>query len=206
MKFSIAKSGWRTHRARGRQWAGPGGDAHCTQPGIGPGARQFQVILPGFVPQPLFERAHKTLGNAVGLGPVACDEDMDEFCLPIKLKGRRPKVDAPVRNQEEQFRREQTSRASTIISAVTLGPATKSGKPRHWHVQLSVRTRMAIQAITIGNWDHCCRKARRCCCQAQSTSFLCATSSWRWRRKMRQGSSWAVRAGGAVSAAVLVGA
>jgi len=37
MKFSIAKSGWRTHWARGRQWAGPGGGAHCTRPGIGPG-------------------------------------------------------------------------------------------------------------------------------------------------------------------------
>jgi len=38
--------------------------------------------------------------------------------------------------------------ASTIISAVTFAPATKSGKLKHCRVQLSTMTRMAIQSST----------------------------------------------------------
>jgi hypothetical protein len=36
---------------------------------------QFLVVLPRFVSQPLFERAHKSLSDTVRLRPMASDED-----------------------------------------------------------------------------------------------------------------------------------
>ena len=69
---------------------------------------QFLVILPGFVLEPLFESADKAPGNAIGLGSVTGDEDMNESCLAHEgAKGIGPKMDALVRNQKEQVRRKQ---------------------------------------------------------------------------------------------------
>ena len=66
---------------------------------------QLQVILPSFVLQPLFESANEALGNAIGLGSMTGDKDMNEICLSgQQLKSLSPKVNAPVRNQELQFR------------------------------------------------------------------------------------------------------
>ena len=40
---------------------------------------QFLVVLSGFVFQPLLERADKALGDAVGLGPLAGNQDVDKL-------------------------------------------------------------------------------------------------------------------------------
>ena len=62
---------------------------------------QLLVILPGFVLEPLFERADKALGDAIGLRPMTGDKDMNETCLSgQQLKNFGPEVDAPVRNQK----------------------------------------------------------------------------------------------------------
>ena len=66
---------------------------------------QFLVILPGFVLRQHFESADKAFGNAIGLGSMTGDKDMNEICLSgQQLKSFSPKVNAPVRNQELQFR------------------------------------------------------------------------------------------------------
>ncbi len=66
---------------------------------------QRQVILPSFVLEPLFESAYKALSNAIRLGSMTSDKDMYKICLSgQQLKSISPKVNAPVRNQELQFK------------------------------------------------------------------------------------------------------
>ena len=52
---------------------------------------QLLVILPGFVLEPLFERADKALGDAIGTqrvpGPMTGDKDMNETCLKAAERG-----------------------------------------------------------------------------------------------------------------------
>ena len=83
------------------------------------------------------------------------------------------------------------ARASTIISAVTFGPATKSGKPQHCRVQLSTMTKMAIQALTTGNADQHWRSSSRACRQAASSGWRAAKVA---RRRSRSARHCAVRA------------
>ena len=70
--------------------------------------RQFRVILPGFVLQPLFERADKAFSAAIRLRQVARNQDMNELLLLHQgAKSGGPKMNTPIRDQEEQFRRKQ---------------------------------------------------------------------------------------------------
>jgi len=65
------------------------------------------------------------------------------------------------------------SRARSAVmtnAAVIFGPATKSGRPRHWRVQLSVTTRMAIQDRLLTTGVSCVRRRRRSCRHTSSSS------------------------------------
>ena len=60
-------------------------------------------------------------------------------------------------------------------------------------------TRIAIQAVTIGNWDQRWRKARRSCFQAWSTSFLSAQDFLSaGGAGLASESSWALRSDGSI--------
>ena len=82
----------------------------------------------------------------------------------------------------------RTLRASIIICEVTFGPTTKRGKPRHWRVQLSTMTRIAIQAVTTGNWLNLSRRLRRFCRQSLFSSLRFSLVSRRCFRMMDQNS------------------
>jgi hypothetical protein len=72
--------------------------------------RQLLVILPGFVPQPLFERADEAFSAAVGLRPVARNGDMDECRTAYQaLKGVGGEVGPAICNQKAQFGWQQSA-------------------------------------------------------------------------------------------------
>ena len=94
---------------------------------------QFLIVGPGLVAQPLLQRAHKSLGNAIGLWSMARNADMDK-CLTarqfLKDLGREVYARSEIRNCNSWGN--HTRSASTIISAVTLEPATNKGRPKYW--------------------------------------------------------------------------
>ena len=62
---------------------------------------QFLCGVPRSVSEPLFQGAHKTLGNAIGLGPMAGNEYMNEFLiLGQLLENLSRKMGASVRDEK----------------------------------------------------------------------------------------------------------
>jgi len=82
---------------------------------------QFLIVGPGLVSQPVLQRAHKALGNPIGLWAMASNEDVDEFLTARQFpQGLGGKVYTPVRDQKLQFRGQQ----EPIGPPVLLAPAS----------------------------------------------------------------------------------
>ncbi len=62
------------------------------------------IVIPKPRREPFFERAHKTFGNPIGLGPMSGNHNMEErFCPCQFIESLRSEVSAPVRDQELEF-------------------------------------------------------------------------------------------------------
>ena len=108
MEFRIARIDWRTHLEKGWEWATPDEGGRCTRPEIVPREQRVHRHLAKSCRSPLLERTDKALGNVVGLWSVTGNQNMNELLgADQRLKCRCPEMDSSVRDQKEQFRREQ---------------------------------------------------------------------------------------------------